>query len=51
MHWLLRDDGHALADDWVQPRGFVGGHAAWVYDKFADWVFTRGEPEWSLTPR
>jgi len=23
--------------------------AAWCYDKFADWVFTRGEPERSLT--
>ena len=25
------------------------GLAAWFYDKFADWVFTRGEPERSLT--
>ena len=25
------------------------GLAAWVYDKFTDWVFTRGEPERSLT--
>jgi pimeloyl-ACP methyl ester carboxylesterase len=23
--------------------------AAWIYDKFAEWVFTRGEPERSLT--
>ena len=34
--------GYSLADSPV-------GLAAWVYDKFADWVFTRGEPERSLT--
>ncbi|GAB4377886.1 MAG: hypothetical protein Kow00121_28590 [Elainellaceae cyanobacterium] len=25
------------------------GLAAWIYDKFAEWVFTRDEPERSLT--
>jgi pimeloyl-ACP methyl ester carboxylesterase len=30
--------GYGLADSPV-------GLAAWCYDKFADWVFTRGEPE------
>jgi pimeloyl-ACP methyl ester carboxylesterase len=34
--------GYGLADSPV-------GLAAWCYDKFADWVFTRGEPERSLT--
>ncbi len=34
--------GYSLADSPV-------GLAAWVYDKFAEWVFTRGEPERSLT--
>jgi pimeloyl-ACP methyl ester carboxylesterase len=34
--------GFALADSPVAL-------AAWFYDKFADWVFTRGEPERSLT--
>jgi pimeloyl-ACP methyl ester carboxylesterase len=34
--------GYSLADSPV-------GLAAWFYDKFADWVFTRGEPERSLT--
>jgi pimeloyl-ACP methyl ester carboxylesterase len=34
--------GYSLADSPV-------GLAAWCYDKFADWVFTRGEPERSLT--
>jgi pimeloyl-ACP methyl ester carboxylesterase len=34
--------GYSLADSPV-------GLAARVYDKFADWVFTRGEPERSLT--
>jgi pimeloyl-ACP methyl ester carboxylesterase len=34
--------GYSLADSPV-------GLAAWIYDKFADWVFTRGEPERSLT--
>lgn len=34
--------GYGLADSPV-------GLAAWMYDKFADWVFTRGEPERSLT--
>jgi hypothetical protein len=29
--------GYSLADSPV-------GLAAWCYDKFADWVFTRGEP-------
>ncbi|MGO4325985.1 epoxide hydrolase family protein [Cupriavidus sp. 2TAF22] len=33
---------YALADSPV-------GLAAWIYDKIADWVFTRGEPERSLT--
>ncbi|MBI4780771.1 MAG: epoxide hydrolase [Oscillatoriophycideae cyanobacterium NC_groundwater_1537_Pr4_S-0.65um_50_18] len=34
--------GYSLADSPV-------GLAAWIYDKFAEWVFTRGEPERSLT--
>ena len=34
--------GYSLADSPV-------GLAAWCYDKFADWVLTRGEPERSLT--
>lgn len=34
--------GYGLADSPVAL-------AAWFYDKFADWVFTRGEPERSLT--
>jgi pimeloyl-ACP methyl ester carboxylesterase len=34
--------GYGLADSPV-------GLAAWCYDKFADWVFTRGKPERSLT--
>lgn len=34
--------GYALADSPVAM-------AAWFYDKFADWVFTRGEPERSLS--
>jgi pimeloyl-ACP methyl ester carboxylesterase len=34
--------GYGLADSPV-------GLAAWCDDKFADWVFTRGEPERSLT--
>jgi pimeloyl-ACP methyl ester carboxylesterase len=34
--------GYSLADSPV-------GLAAWCYDKFADWVFTRGEPERSFT--
>lgn len=34
--------GYSLTDSPV-------GLAAWIYDKFADWVFTRGEPERSLT--
>ena len=34
--------GYGLADSPV-------GLATWIYDKFADWVFTRGEPERSLT--
>ena len=34
--------GNSLADSPV-------GLAAWCYDKFADWVLTRGEPERSLT--
>jgi pimeloyl-ACP methyl ester carboxylesterase len=34
--------GYSLADS---PAGL----AAWFYDKFSDWVFTRGEPERSLT--
>jgi pimeloyl-ACP methyl ester carboxylesterase len=34
--------GYALADSPVAM-------AAWFYDKFADWVFTRGEPERTLT--
>lgn len=34
--------GYGLADSPV-------GLAAWCYDKFADWVFTRGEPERSFT--
>ncbi|WP_431323243.1 epoxide hydrolase family protein [Rhizobium sp. YTU87027] len=34
--------GYGLADSPV-------GLAAWLYDKIADWVFTRGEPERALT--
>jgi pimeloyl-ACP methyl ester carboxylesterase len=34
--------GYGLADSPV-------GLATWIYDKFAEWVFTRGEPERSLT--
>lgn len=34
--------GYGLADSPV-------GLAAWFYDKFGDWVFTRGEPERSLS--
>ncbi|OWV92750.1 multidrug MFS transporter [Rhizobium sp. R72] len=34
--------GYAIADSPV-------GLAAWLYDKIADWVFTRGEPEKALT--
>jgi pimeloyl-ACP methyl ester carboxylesterase len=34
--------GYGLADSPV-------GLATWIYDKFADWVFTRGEPERALT--
>ena len=34
--------GYSLADSPV-------GLAAWFYDKFGDWVFTRGDPERSLT--
>jgi pimeloyl-ACP methyl ester carboxylesterase len=34
--------GYSLADSPV-------GLATWCYDKFADWVLTRGEPERSLT--
>ena len=34
--------GYSLADSPV-------GLAAWCYDKIADWVFTRGEPERSFT--
>nr|WP_238136815.1 epoxide hydrolase family protein [Variovorax sp. JS1663] len=34
--------GYALADSPVAM-------AAWFYDKFADWVFARGEPERSLS--
>jgi len=34
--------GYSLADS---PMGL----AAWCYDKFTAWVFTRGEPERSLT--
>ncbi|MDK1373785.1 MULTISPECIES: epoxide hydrolase [unclassified Sinorhizobium] len=34
--------GYGLADSPV-------GLAAWFYDKIADWVFTRGEPERSLS--
>lgn len=34
--------GYSLADSPV-------GLAAWFYDKLADWVFTRGEPERSFT--
>jgi pimeloyl-ACP methyl ester carboxylesterase len=34
--------GYSLADS---PAGL----AAWFYEKFAEWVFTRGEPERSLT--
>ncbi len=34
--------GYGLADSPV-------GLAAWVYDTFAEWVFTRGDPERSLT--
>jgi pimeloyl-ACP methyl ester carboxylesterase len=34
--------GYALADSPV-------GLAAWFYDKFADWTYTDGEPERSLT--
>ncbi|OOG61849.1 multidrug MFS transporter [Sinorhizobium sp. A49] len=34
--------GYGLADSPV-------GLAAWLYDKIADWVFTRGEPELALT--
>lgn len=35
--------GYGLADSPV-------GLAAWFYDKIADWVFTRGEPERALSP-
>ena len=35
--------GYSLADSPV-------GLAAFLYDKFAEWVFTRDEPERSLTP-
>ncbi|QHG74960.1 epoxide hydrolase family protein [Ensifer adhaerens] len=34
--------GYGLSDS---PMGL----AAWAYDKFADWVFTRGDPEASFT--
>jgi pimeloyl-ACP methyl ester carboxylesterase len=34
--------GYSLADS---PAGL----AAWIYDKFADWTYTRGQPELSLT--
>ncbi|MEY9200310.1 pimeloyl-ACP methyl ester carboxylesterase [Sinorhizobium fredii] len=34
--------GYGLADSPV-------GLAAWIYDKLADWVFTRGEPERALS--
>lgn len=34
--------GYSLADSPV-------GLATWIYDKFAEWVFTRGEPERLLT--
>ncbi|MBD9453285.1 epoxide hydrolase [Rhizobium sp. RHZ02] len=34
--------GYGIADSPV-------GLAAWLYDKIADWVFTRGEPEKALT--
>ncbi|WP_199336859.1 epoxide hydrolase family protein [Oscillatoria sp. FACHB-1407] len=34
--------GYGLSDSPV-------GLATWIYDKVADWVFTRGEPERSLT--
>jgi pimeloyl-ACP methyl ester carboxylesterase len=34
--------GYSLADS---PAGL----AAWIYDKLADWVFTRGEPEVALS--
>jgi len=34
--------GYALADSPV-------GQAAWIYDKFADWTYSGGEPEKSLT--
>lgn len=34
--------GYSLADS---PAGL----AAWFYDKFGDWVFTRGEPERAFT--
>jgi pimeloyl-ACP methyl ester carboxylesterase len=34
--------GYALEDS---PAGL----AAWIYDKFADWTYSRGEPERSLT--
>lgn len=34
--------GYSLADSPV-------GLATWIYDKFAEWEFTRGEPERSLT--
>lgn len=35
-------EGYGLADSPV-------GLAAWIYDKIADWVFTRGEPERALS--
>jgi pimeloyl-ACP methyl ester carboxylesterase len=34
--------GYSLADS---PAGL----AAWIYDKFADWTYSRGQPELSLT--
>ena len=42
MGTRLQTIGYSLADSPV-------GLAAWCYDKFAEWVFTRGEPERSLT--
>jgi pimeloyl-ACP methyl ester carboxylesterase len=34
--------GYALADS-------PAGQAAWIYDKFADWTYSNGEPERSLS--
>ena len=44
-----RHDGDAPADPRLQPARFAGRPGGLVYDKFADWTYSGGEPERSLT--